>query len=171
MLTIDEVNAILKIKKETSKIMEWIIKPNKSKGRWYQYETACKIKNEIREDLYFRAQWRGEYPDFSGQSISWKSEYISCGLFAANNRIIAIDCSDAPHRNPPNTGLPFAGERISGFHIHKWTEYGDRHAEPLQLTNKELKTIIEEVCCRSNTLIKGGFKSPPTMEEQLPLFG
>ncbi|MCO6506226.1 hypothetical protein [Snodgrassella communis] len=167
-LTVAEADAILALKKETAKRMEWLLKPNKSGARWYQYDTACKIDNEIREDVYFRATWRGEYPVTINERTIWKSEYIACGIFASANRIFSIDYSDSFHSNKSNTGLPYAGQKIRGVHIHKWTEYKDKYAEPLQLTNISLEAIINELSIRSNTIITNGFVSPPS--EQFPLF-
>lgn len=166
-LSIAEAKAILDLQKETVKSMEWILKPNKSNARWYQYDTSCRIDNEIREDIYLRATWRGEYPSINNKNIIWKKEYIACGIYASSNRILGIDFSDSFHRNKPGTGLPYAGQKIIGPHIHKWTDYKDRYAEPLQLTNVSLEAIINELSIRSNTFITNGFVLPPSEQFQL----
>lgn len=162
-----EAEAVISAPKQTVKKMEWLIKPKRSALNWYQYETACWLNNEVREDIYFRVLWRGEYP-IQGQS-TWKSEYISCGIFAANNRILAIDYDDTFHRNRAGTGLAYAGMKISGAHIHRFKDQDKSYAEPFELTqtHNRLEYIIKAVCMSGNITLTGGFIAPPS--EQLPL--
>ena len=168
-MTPSEAQAIIAISKETASPMQWQQKPAKFIPSFVQYASVLKIHNEVREDLYFRALYRASHYEEKYGAILWQDESIAVGLFAGNNRIAAIDYdNNKPHRNQKGENLPYFGKTLIGLHRHIWTADGYGYAEPLELTECSLETIITLFAQENHLTIQGGFIHP--FAQQLDLF-
>lgn len=163
-----EVQTILQTKKIAVREMKWQAKQGGYNPTRYEFHTAIQIHNEVREDLFFRAQYRGSYHhNVKGVSVP-KDENISVGLYVANHRIFAYDYDTTPHTNRIGMGKPYYLHTISGLHKHIWTAEGYGYAEPFSLASISLKAIIEQFLADSSTDIPKGFQPVPA--EQYRLF-
>ena len=168
-MTPSEAQAIIAISKETASPMQWQQKPAKFIPSFVQYASVLKIHNEVREDLYFRALYRASHYEEKYGAILWQDESIAVGLFAGNNRIAAIDYdNNKPHRNQKGENLPYFGKTLIGLHRHIWTADGYGYAEPLELTECSLETIITLFAQENHLTIQGGYIHP--FAQQLDLF-
>lgn len=168
-MTPSEAQAIIAIPKETASPMQWQQKPAKFIPSFVQYASVLKIHNEVREDLYFRALYRASHYEEKYGAILWQDESIAVGLFAGNNRIAAIDYdNNKPHRNQKGENLPYFGKTLIGLHRHIWTADGYVYAEPLELTERSLETIITLFAQENHLTIQGGYIHP--FAQQLDLF-
>lgn len=168
-LSVQEAELIIGLPKTTVTTMSWTSKNGNYNPKRFMYESAILVESEVREDLIVRMQYRGEFTSIRNDTLIICNFNFSCGLFAQNNRIFAYDFNDSiPHKNTIGKGKPYFGQQIIGLHKHIWTEYGYGYAEPLQLTDNKLSTIIGAFATNANIKIKGGIICPPS--EQLSLF-
>lgn len=168
-ITVEEVQEIIATNKTAVREMEWVENPGKYHPKYFGYNTALKIENEIREDLYFRAQYRGRIiRQIDSASLS-RNEHISAGLYIAKYRVFAYDLADRFHYNRKGKGLPYYHQSISGLHRHIWIKEGDGYAEPLVLTDHSAEGIIKAFLRESNITIPGGVQPLPPEQYLLPL--
>ena len=167
--TLAEVQAIIATNKTTVQGMKWIENPAKHNPKYFNYSTALKIENEIREDLYFRAQYRGRITQQINGALLVRSEHVSVGLYLAKHRLLAYDLADRFHYNRVGAGLPYYRQSISGLHRHFWVAEGDGYAEPLTLTDTSAEGIIKAFLQESHITIPGGIKPVPSEQYALPL--
>lgn len=170
-LSIAEAQAIIATPKATASPMQWQQKPAKFIPPFVQYASVLKIHNEIHEDLYLRTLYRASHRENKHGAILEQDESIAVGLFAGNNRIAAIDYdTNKPHKNSKGENLPHFGKTLVGLHRHIWTTDGYGYAEPLELTEHSLETIITLFAQENNITLQGGYISPFTDSQQLDLF-
>ena len=167
--TLAEVQAIIAAAKTAVQEMKWLPAPTKHSPKYFNYNTALKIENEIREDLYFRAQYRGRITQQMGGARLVRNEHVSAGLYLARYRLLAYDLADRFHYNRVGAGLPYYRQSISGLHRHFWIDEGDGYAEPLTLTDTSAGGIIKAFLQESNITIVGGVKPVPREQYSLPL--
>lgn len=167
-LSVAEANALIAVDKITVREMVWIAKNTNHNPKFQHFETAIKIDNEVREDVYFRAIYRPEHAERKGNATLWANASIGVALHASNHRISAIDFDDSKlHINKKGQGLPHYQAKLIGLHRHIWTNDGYGYAEPMELENIRLETIINAFIKENNIQLIGGFK--PLPQEQLQL--
>lgn len=167
-LTESEAQAIIKVAKIAEREMQWQAKKGNYNPTRYEFHTVLRVNNEIREDLFFRAQYRGKYQHNVSGVLIPKDENISVGLYAANQRIFAYDYDTTPHTNHIGVGKAYFFQTVPFLHQHIWTDEGYGYAEPLTLTSHDLKTIIEAFLQDSHISIPNGFQSIPQEQLNLP---
>lgn len=166
--TLAEVQAIIAASKIAVQKMKWLPSPTRHNPKYFNYHTALQIENEIREDLYFRAQYRGRITQQMGGARLVRNEHVSAGLYLARYRLLAYDLADRFHYNRVGTGLPYYRQSISGLHRHFWIAEGDGYAEPLTLTDTSAGGIIKAFLQESHITIAGGIEPVPPEQYLLP---
>lgn len=164
--TIAEVKALIAIPKIAAQKMKWQVKIGNYNPKRYIFYTALIIENEIREGLYFRANYKGSFQQLKEGTFFRREEVVTCDLSISKHRIFAYDYDSYQyHKNNIGKGLPYYQKKIIGLHQHIWTENGYGYAEPLYLTNHTPQTIIEAFLAASNITIIGGFAPIPSEQE------
>lgn len=142
--------------------------PHQTQPEIFQLQHGAENRNEIREDLYFRAQYRGRITQQMGGARLVRGEHVSAGLYLARYRLLAYDLADRFHYNRVGAGLPYYRQSISGLHRHFWIDEGDGYAEPLTLTDTSAGGIIKAFLQESHITIVGGVKPVPREQYSLP---
>ncbi len=169
-LSCSEVDAVLMDKKKTVRAMIWDEKPNITNPKWHQFNTACWVFSEVREDVYFRSQFRyGHFENKHGVTIFVEDSYHA-GLYIGNVRVFAIDFHRNMHQNSKGKGLPYYGQRFNGLHRHIWTSEGEGYAEPIDnFGTVDLKAVIDVFCNEANLQILNGFVKPKPEQMSLTI--
>jgi hypothetical protein len=169
-ITVTEAQALIAMPKAAILPMTWQVKIGGYNPSRFMFDSALRIDDEVREDLFLRFRFRGEYQQMKGGVAVIRSANIASGLYAANNRIFAYDYdAGRPHVNQVGEGRPYYRQSIIGLHQHIWTEQGYGYAEPLTLTNHDVETIIHAFVSAVNTTIPGGIARPPAEQLSFPL--
>lgn len=133
MPSVQEVAAILAEPKRTVRVMEWIPKRTVREPQWTEFVSACRIQNEIREDVMFIAQYRPARAIVNGRATIKIAEVFNAAILVGPHRIAALDTVDIPHKNLRGIGLPYYKKLLSGrTHRHIWTSEGYGYAEPVE---------------------------------------
>lgn len=149
--------------------MDWVKKPSPHNPPWVQYECACQILNEVREDLIFRMQYRHMKTEFLGMASVNLPAKFNAALFVGPHRVSALDVDETPHTNKIGEGLPHFGRRFSAPHLHIWTDRGYGYAEPFPLNRLELQEVFDQFCPLASIQPSGTFNHPMHQVDQ-PLF-
>ncbi len=97
LITVDEVQEILAEPKETVKPIAWVPKPAASNLQWMEFACACRVKGEVREDVIFRATYRGARTAVHGQATIFLAEAFCASLFVGPHRVFGVDTDDSFH--------------------------------------------------------------------------
>lgn len=160
-ITVAEAQAIVAATKSTVRPMEWVPKRSSTNPQWLEFVSVCQIDNEIREDLFFRPQFRASKTVVIGAaSIEYKAIY-NAAITAGGERIFALDADDTPHTNRVGAGKPWYRKTLPGrFHVHSWTNEGYGYAEPLDETLDDIELLVARFLGLANLELIGGFKHP-----------
>ena len=160
-LAVHEAESIIAVAKSTVRPMEWFPKRTLSNPQWIEFFSACRVENEIREDVMFRAQYRAKKIIPMGSAELILPEIFNAALFAGPFRILAVDAESTSHTNKTGIGRPLHKKRLDGrSHIHTWSEDGYGYAEPINLESDCIEALITEFLPRANLALTGGFIHP-----------
>lgn len=158
--TLEQVNELLTVKKITARELYWQQKTQITAPQWIEFKTACKIENEIREDVFFISTYRSKVFEYDGNFEIVKNEKFTASILIGRHRIAAIDCDDVPHTNKKGKGLPYYKQTIdSRSHKHIWCDQGEGYVEPIDdIENiEDLLNIFQK---EFNLVIMGKIKHP-----------
>lgn len=160
-LTVAEADAIIAAAKFTVKPMEWVPKRSSANPRWLEFVSVCQIDNEIREDLFFRSQFRASKIEVVGAArIEYKAIY-NAAITAGGERIFALDADDTPHTNKVGAGKPWYQKTLRGrFHLHSWTSEGDGYAEPVDEALDDIELLVARFLHLANLELISEFRHP-----------
>ncbi|CAJ50210.1 hypothetical protein BAV2598 [Bordetella avium 197N] len=168
LITPDEVQEILAEPKETVKPISWVHKPGPSTtapgvaaSLWMEFSTACQIKGEIREDIIFRALYRGARTVVRGQAAIMIGEAFSASLFVGPHRVLGVDTGDSFHSSLVGNGLPnYRRVLPDRSHQHIWVAEGEGYAEPVTPALGSITALMDYFLPRANLTLAGGFAHP-----------
>jgi hypothetical protein len=164
--TVKQAQLVLQANKQAVREMEWIKKPTASNPPWVQYESACEILNEVREDVTLRLMYRHMKTEWIGQAAMHAPSKFSAALSCGNHRISALDTDTTQHTNKIGIGMPFHRKSFSTPHLHVWTEKGYGYAEPFTLDSLELEDVFKVFCNLASITPNGPFAHPMTRVNQ-----
>ncbi len=123
LITADEVQEILAEPKETVKPIAWIPKPALTDLQWMEFASPCRIKGEVREDVIFRATYRGARTAVHGQATIFLAEAFCASLFVGPHRVFGVDTDDSFHTSlVAKAGRNSARRwRTAAMNISGWT--------------------------------------------------
>jgi hypothetical protein len=161
ILTIAEAQALVNIDKVTVRPMEWLAKRTASNPQWLEFVSVCRIRNEIREDLFFRSQFRARKTVSVGKASMDYQEQFNAALCAGGERILAVDADSTPHKNKVGHGRPWYNRAVgTRCHIHTWSAEGYGYAEPVSPDLDDIESLIDFFLPRANLTLVGGFTHP-----------
>ena len=102
--SVSEVDAILRLRKQVIRKMEWINRINHKKPKWMEFESHCYMGSVERSDLIFRAHYRPFANLVKGNSIITLPEVLYLSIFIGNNRIFGIDLQQGGVRHKNKIG-------------------------------------------------------------------
>lgn len=168
-ISVEEVELIIKIPKQTAREMRWQPKKGGYSPKCWEFKTALEINGVAQESLFFYANYIRSHSIPTESGYIHRKQKITCAIFYKNARILAYDYDlHQAHQNKIEKGLPYFGKMFTEPHKHIWTNSGYGYAEPLVLTDANLEAIIKAFVDEANITITGGFI--PVKEEQLELF-
>ncbi len=164
VLPINLVSTLMRANKATVRHLIWENKKTYSNPQWVEFQTACRVNNAVREDVFFIASYRAkkyEYdPEHRGGFVIEQSEKFNAALMIGPNRVFAIDIDDTPHTNKKGIGLPYFKKTIeSRAHIHIWCGQGYGYAEPFEDIDT-VENLLDVFQARANLVIMGGIVHP-----------
>ena len=124
LITVDEVQEILAEPKETIKQITWMPKPGGASIQWMEFASPCRIKGEVRDDVIFRATYRGARTVVHGQATIFLTEAFCASLFVGPHRVFGVDTDDSFHTSLVGEGRP-----------HYRKPLADRSHEPVSYTH------------------------------------
>lgn len=164
LITPDEVQEILAEPKETVKPISWVHKPltaGPAGPLWMEFSCACRVKGEVREDVIFRALYRGARTSVHGQAAIMIGEAFSASLFVGPHRVFGVDTDDGFHSSLVGRGLPHYRQVLADrSHQHVWVADGEGYAEPVTPTLTHIGALIDYFLPRANLTLAGGFAHP-----------
>ncbi|MGY6129136.1 hypothetical protein ACW9YV_27890 (plasmid) [Paraburkholderia strydomiana] len=161
ILTPDEAQAIIDIPKATIRPMEWIPKRSPSNPQWMEFVSVCRIENEIREDLFFRTQFRAAKTQVIGDSTIRYEAVYNAAITAGGERIFAVDADDTQHTNKVGVGRPLYKSALRGrYHMHTWSAEGYGYAEPIDIELNDIELLVDFFLLRANLTLISGFIHP-----------
>lgn len=164
--SVAEARLLMKTAKTAIRQMEWVKKPTAADPPWVQYECACFMVNEVREDVIFRMQYRHSKSVVVGQATIWQKAKFNAALFAGPHRISALDVDETRHTNKIGEGMLLYRQSFSEPHLHIWTERGYGYAEPFALPALELEAVFDAFCPLANITPTGTFNHPMRQVDQ-----
>lgn len=161
LITVDEVQEILAESKETVKPIAWIPKPAVSDLQWMEFASPCRIKGEVREDVIFRAAYRGARTAVHGQATIFLAEAFCASLFVGPHRVYGVDTDDSFHTSLVGEGRPqFRKPLTDRSHEHIWVDDGEGYAEPVAPDLHTIGALMQYFLPRANLTLTGGFAHP-----------
>jgi hypothetical protein len=161
LLTPAEAQAIIDIPKLTVRPMEWIAKKSASNPQWMEFVSVCRIENEIREDLFFRTQFRAAKTQVIGDSTIEFDAIFNAAITAGGERIFAIDADATQHTNKIGVGRPLYKKALQGrYHMHTWSDEGYGYAEPIDDDLNDIELLVNYFLPRANLTLINGFVHP-----------
>jgi hypothetical protein len=161
LLTPEEAQAIIDIPKATIRPLEWIPKKSASNPQWVEFVSVCRIENEIREDLFFRTQFRAAKTQVVGDSTIQFEAIYNAAITAGGERIFAIDADDTQHTNKVGAGRPLYKTALQGrYHVHTWSAEGYGYAEPIDIDLNDIELLVDYFLPRANLTLINGFLHP-----------
>lgn len=156
-----EALAIISTPKVTIREMEWIPKRNNTNPRWLEFVSVCEIHNEIREDLFFRTQFRAAKVIVAGGATIALNPVYNAAITAGGERIIALDADDTPHTNGVGVGRRWYKKTLAGrYHLHHWCDEGYGYAEPVDAQLDDIELLVGHFLPLANLQLRGGFLHP-----------
>ena len=157
-----EVEAILLLKKQVIRELEWSNRLNHKAPRWLEFESRCFMGSTERDEIIFRAQYRPLTNLVKGASISIIPETLYLSIFFGTHRIFGMDMQKGQlHKNKIGKGLPFYKQVITNsIHVHKWTVHGCGYVEPLELEKETVEELFSEFLTRAILFLTGEFIHP-----------
>ena len=126
LITADEVQEILAEPKETVKPIAWIPKPALTDLQWMEFASPCRIKGEVREDVIFRATYRGARTRRARQATIFSWPGLCASLFVGPHRVFGVDTDDSFHTSLVGEGRPqFRKALADRSHEHLWVDEGE----------------------------------------------
>lgn len=169
-ISLEEANAISGEPKETVRPMEWVAKLTSSTPQWLEFVSVCKVKSEIREDVFFHCQYRQSASIVDGAARISKPEIFSAAIRVGSERILALDTNSTPHTNKVGKGLPLYRHTLRcRTHLHIWTDEGYGYAEPIDPPLESIESLVERFIALANLKLTGSFVHPLT-GRQLDIF-
>lgn len=158
----DEVSAILSLKKQVMREMEWTNRPSIRTPQWLQFESFCMIGSEESDEIIFRAHYRPKTNVVKGSAIIPVSEACNLSLYLCEHRIFAIDMHpDRVHKNKVGAGRKYYRKLITDkTHVHLWVEDGDGYAEPIDAEINDIEGLFDEFSKRAILYLRGAFLHP-----------
>jgi hypothetical protein len=161
ILTVAEAEALVSIDKATVRHMEWVPKRTASNPQWFEFVSVCRVRNEIREDLFFRSQFRARKTVSVGKAAIDCREQFNAALCAGGERIFAVDADSTPHKNRVGRGRPWYNKPVgTRCHIHTWSAEGYGYAEPITPDLDDIESLMDYFLPRANLTLVGGFTHP-----------
>lgn len=161
LITVDEVQEILAEPKETVRQITWIPKPAASDSQWLEFASPCRVKGEVRDDVIFRAIYRGARTDVHGQATIFLPEAFCASLFVGPHRVFGVDTDDAFHTSLVGQGRPHYRKPLADrSHEHIWVDEGEGYAEPIVPALHTIAKLMQYFLPRANLTLTGGFAHP-----------
>jgi len=161
LITVDEVQEILAEPKETVKPIAWAPKPAASNPQWLGFACACRVKGEVREDVIFRATYRGARTAVHGQATIFLAEAFCASLFVGPHRVFGVDTDDSFHTSLVGEGRPQYRKPLADrSHEHIWVDEGEGYAEPIVPALQNIGALMQYFLPRANLTLTGGFAHP-----------
>jgi hypothetical protein len=161
ILTAAEAALLVQAKKTTVRPMEWVPKKSPSNPRWLEFVSVCKIESEIREDLYFRSQYRAARTEVSGAANIEYAAIYNAAITAGGERIVALDADDTPHTNKVGRGMEWYRKTLRGrYHFHRWCDEGYGYAEPVDEDLHDIELLVDHFLVLANLALIDGFTHP-----------
>lgn len=155
MLTVAEVQTVIKRQKQLVAPMAWAKKLNHTEPVWFEYRSALEFEDdptETPEGLFIVCQWK--------RKEGSKPENWTFGLLYRNLRIYAIDVQPlASHKHEAGKGKPFHRLLIRGNHEHTWSEEGYGYAEPVNFLSTDGAAVWSEFQARAG-IVEAPFVHP-----------
>ena len=157
----DEVRDILAQSKETANSMRWQPKPAAGNAQWMEFTSVCKVQGELREDVIFRASYRGAQTAVHGQAAILLKETYSASLFVGPHRIYGLDNGDTLHTSVIGVGRPYYRKPLSErSHEHLWSDDGEGYAEPVIPALERIDAFMQHFLAQTKLTLNGGFIHP-----------
>jgi len=160
--TTDEVAAIMLLKKQVIRAMEWSDKQSSRTPQWRQFESFCIVGSEESEEVIFRALYRPHGNLIRGSTVIPLPEICNLSLCWFEHRIFGIDLDPTSHhKNKVGQGRKFYRKFVkSDVHIHIWTEEGYGYVEPLDVKIRDVEELFDEFLKRDVLYLNGEFLHP-----------
>lgn len=160
--SVEVVSAMLQLKKQLIRVMEWTDRSSVKNPQWKQFESKCYAGSSESDELIFRAHYRPAGNIVRQRAIIPIPEACHISLFIGEHRVYGIDSQlGQAHRNKKGKGLKFHGKLITSHtHIHMWTNEGEGYVEPIEPPIVELEDVIAEFCKRAILYLNGAFLHP-----------
>jgi len=163
ILSAAEAALLVEAKKSTVRPMEWVPKKSVSNPQWLEFVSVCKIRSEIREDLFFRSQFRASRTEVFGDARIEYAAIYNAAVTAGGERILALDADGTPHTNKVGQGLRWHKKTLRGrYHLHRWCDEGYGYAEPVDRDLHDIELLVDHFLGVANLALTDGFKHPLT---------
>lgn len=157
----DEVDALLKLKKQLIREMEWSNRERISHPRWKEFSTHCSVNDNPYEEIRFVAQYKPAVSIVDGKGATKSPEEITLSLLWGTHRVFAIDKQGHTNNRKIDTGRPYDRQRIvTPVHIHFWTERGDYYAEPYPMDDISFESVFNAFSKEALVYLKGKLIHP-----------